>query len=88
LRLENEAADIERAIEMVLAEGWRTADLLRAPHPASTSGPAAAAHSGNGAGLAAAPAGGLRRVTTTEMGALVERALADMMNMRHSYHAV
>jgi 3-isopropylmalate dehydrogenase len=70
LRLESEAADIERAIETVLAEGWRTADLLR------------------GAGQAAAPSYGARRVTTSEMGALVERALADVMNMRYAYHAV
>jgi len=64
LRLESEAADVERAIEMVLAEGWRTSDLLRGAGP------------------------GTRRVSTTEMGALVERALADVMNMRHAYHAV
>lgn len=70
LGLEGEAADIERAIEMVLAEGWRTADLLRS------------------AGQSAAPTYGARRVTTTEMGALAERALADVMNMRYSYHAV
>jgi 3-isopropylmalate dehydrogenase len=70
LRMESEAADIERAIEMVLAEGWRTADLLRT------------------AGQSAAPTYGARRVTTSEMGTLVERALADVMNMRHAYHAV
>lgn len=64
LRLESEAADVERAIEMVLAEGWRTSDLLRGAGP------------------------GARRVSTTEMGALVERALSDVMNMRHAYHAV
>ncbi|HKO03299.1 MAG TPA: 3-isopropylmalate dehydrogenase [Candidatus Acidoferrales bacterium] len=64
LRLENEAADIERAIEIVLAEGWRTPDLLRGAGP------------------------GVRRVSTTEMGTLVERALSDVMNMRHAYHAV
>ena len=29
LRLESEAADVERAIEVVVAEGWRTPDLLR-----------------------------------------------------------
>jgi 3-isopropylmalate dehydrogenase len=63
-RLESEAADVEHAIEMVLSEGWRTADLTR--------------------GVAK----GLRRVTTAEMGALVERALADVMNMRQAYHAV
>jgi len=75
-RLEGEAADIERAIEMVLAEGWRTADLLRAPATAPT------------AGTPAAISTGARRVSTREMGALVERALADVMNMRHAYHAV
>ena len=64
LHLESEADDIERAIEMVLAEGWRTPDLLRGAGP------------------------GVRRVTTTEMGTLVERALSDVMNMRHAYHAV
>jgi 3-isopropylmalate dehydrogenase len=64
LRLENEADDIEHAIEMVLAEGWRTPDLLRGAGP------------------------GARRVSTTEMGTLVERALSDVMNMRHAYHAV
>jgi 3-isopropylmalate dehydrogenase len=64
LGLDGEAADIERAIEMVLAEGWRTQDLLR------------------GAAL------GARRVNTAEMGALVESALSDVMNMRHAYHAV
>jgi 3-isopropylmalate dehydrogenase len=70
LRMESEAADIERAIEMVLAEGWRTADLLRA------------------AGGPSAPTYGARRVTTAEMGALVERAFADVLNMRYAYHAV
>lgn len=64
LRLESEADDIERAIEVVLAEGWRTPDLLRGAGP------------------------GARRVSTTEMGKLVERALSDVMNMRHAYHAV
>jgi len=70
LRREGEAADVENAIREVLAEGWRTADLLR------------------GAGRTPAPSYGSRRVTTAEMGALVERALADVMNMRHAYHAV
>jgi len=64
LGLESEAADIERAIELVLAEGWRTPDLLRGAGPAT------------------------RRVGTTDMGTLVERALSDVMNMRHAYHAV
>jgi 3-isopropylmalate dehydrogenase len=64
LGLEREAADVESAIEMVLAEGWRTPDLLRGSAP------------------------GTRRVTTSEMGTLVERALSDVMNMRYSYHAV
>jgi 3-isopropylmalate dehydrogenase len=64
LGLESEAADVESAIEMVLAEGWRTADLLRGGPP------------------------GARRVGTSEMGALVERALADVMNIRQAYHAV
>ena len=64
LGLESEAADVESAIEMVLAEGWRTVDLLRGSAP------------------------GTRRVGTSEMGALVERALADVMNIRQAYHAV
>jgi len=64
LGLENEAVDLESAIDMVLAEGWRTADLLRG-----------------------SPKGG-RRVGTLEMGTLVERALAEVINMRHAYHAV
>ena len=64
LGMDSEAADIERAIEMVLAEGWRTPDLLR------------------GAGTKVC------RVGTAEMGTLVERALSDVMNMRHAYHAV
>ena len=64
LGLESEAADVESAIEMVLAEGWRTPDILRGSPK------------------------GARRVTTTEMGTLVERALSDVMNMRHAYHAV
>jgi 3-isopropylmalate dehydrogenase len=64
LGLEREAADVESAIEMVLDEGWRTADLLRGAGPEA------------------------RRVSTSEMGALVERALADVMNMRQAYHAV
>lgn len=76
LRLESEAADIERAIEMVLAEGWRTADLLHASSSPRSNG------------NSAENARGLLRVTTAEMGALVERALADVMNMRHAYHAV
>ena len=70
LGLESEAADIERAIELVLAEGWRTSDILR------------------GAGQSGIPTYGARRVTTTEMGTLVEHALADVMNMRQAYHAV
>ncbi|HUK54548.1 MAG TPA: isocitrate/isopropylmalate family dehydrogenase, partial [Candidatus Binatia bacterium] len=70
LDLESEAADIERAIELVLAEGWRTSDILR------------------GAGQSGIPTYGARRVTTTEMGTLVEHALADVMNMRQAYHAV
>ncbi len=37
--------------------------------------------------LRGSPAGA-RRVTTSEMGSLVERALSDVMNMRHAYHAV
>lgn len=64
LGLESEAADVESAIEMVLEEGWRTADLLRGAGP------------------------GVRRVSTSEMGSLVERALSDVMNMRQAYHAV
>jgi 3-isopropylmalate dehydrogenase len=63
-RLESEATDIERAIEMVLAEGWRTADLIRGASK------------------------GTRRVNTAQMGALVEKSLADVMNMRQAYHAV
>ena len=68
LRMEGEAADVERAIELVLAEGWRTSDLVRAA----------------GRTPGALP----RRVSTSEMGSLVERALSDVMNMRHAYHAV
>jgi len=64
LGMENEAADLESAIEMVLAEGWRTPDLVRGS------------------------AAGVRRINTVEMGTLVERALSDVMNMRHAYHAV
>ncbi len=64
LELENEAAGLESAIDMVLAEGWRTADLLRGSPKCA------------------------RRVSTTEMGTLAERALSDVMNMRHAYHAV
>jgi len=33
LGLESEASDIERAIEMVLAAGWRTPDILRGAGP-------------------------------------------------------
>jgi len=64
LGLENEAAIMESAIEMVLEEGWRTPDLLRGSPKCA------------------------RRVSTAEMGTLVERALSDVMNMRHAYHAV
>ena len=64
LGLNNEAAIVESAIDMVLAEGWRTPDILRG-----------------------SPKGACR-VTTAEMGTLVERAVSDVMNMRHAYHAV
>jgi 3-isopropylmalate dehydrogenase len=60
--MEQEARDIDRAIDAVLEAGYRTADIDR-----------------DGSG---------QRVSTTEMGDCIERALADILEQRHAYHAV
>jgi 3-isopropylmalate dehydrogenase len=60
--LEQEAQDIEAAIEMVLNSGYRTPDIDR----------------GQSKYIA----------TTKEMGSLVAESIAEVADMRHSYHAV
>jgi len=59
--LEQEANDIESAIESVLEAGYRTPDIA------------------SGAGFV---------VSTKEIGQLVSEALAEVVDMRHAYHAV
>ncbi len=71
--LEQGARDIEDAIREVLDAGHRTADLL--PHRANC-------------GRAADPGRARRAVSTSEMGALVETAVADVADRRRAYHAV
>lgn len=62
-RLEQEAQDVEQAIQTALAAGYRTPDLER----------------GNAR---------TRSVTTSELGALVVEALAEIADRRFAYHAV
>ena len=59
-KLEQEACDIENAIELVLSQGYRTKDLGQSE----------------------------KTVTTTEMGALIIDALAEVTDRRRAYHAV
>lgn len=59
-KLEQEACDIEDAIEFVLSQGYRTKDLGQTE----------------------------KTVTTTEMGALIIDALAEVTDRRRAYHAV
>jgi 3-isopropylmalate dehydrogenase len=61
-QLENEAADLEAAINQVLDAGYRMPDLVRG--------------------------GKAHVVNTSEMGAMVERAFAGMLDRRFAYHAV
>jgi 3-isopropylmalate dehydrogenase len=60
--LEQEAVDIETAIELVLDAGYRTPDI----------------NDGKSG----------RVVSTSEMGALVAEAVAQMADARYAYHAV
>src|SRR5881394_1792804 len=60
--LDNQAAEIEAAIQEVLDAGYRTPDIAR-----GTDG---------------------QLVSTAEMGQLVTDAVAEIADMRHSYHAV
>jgi len=72
-RLEQAARDIEDAITEVLDAGHRTADLSP----------------GSGrSGDLAQRGRGRRVVSTAEMGALVESAVADVTDRRRAYHAV
>jgi len=73
-----EAAALEEAISHVLQAGHRTADLI----PQDVSAPAQSSH--------AQPAAIKPRhaVSTSEMGALVERAFAALLDRRFAYHAV
>jgi 3-isopropylmalate dehydrogenase len=74
--LEQGAQAIEDAIREVLDKGHRTADLL--PQ-----------HANSGrAGDAGQRGRAKRAVSTTEMGALVESAVADVVDRRRAYHAV
>jgi 3-isopropylmalate dehydrogenase len=61
-QMEQEACDIEQAIELVLEAGYRTADIA-----VETSGYV---------------------VSTAEIGQLVLEAVAEVIDMRHAYHAV
>ncbi len=60
--LEQEASDIEQAIELVLEAGYRTPDIA-----------------GDTSGYV---------VSTAEIGQLVLEAVAEVIDMRHAYHAV
>jgi 3-isopropylmalate dehydrogenase len=60
--LEQEANDIESAIESVLEAGYRTPDIAS-----------------GGSGFV---------ISTKEIGQLVSEALAEIVDMRHAYHAV
>jgi len=72
-RLEQAARDIEDAITEVLDAGHRTADL---------------SPSSGRSGDLAQRGRGKRVVSTAEMGALVESAVADVTDRRRAYHAV
>ncbi|HEY6120898.1 MAG TPA: isocitrate/isopropylmalate family dehydrogenase, partial [Pyrinomonadaceae bacterium] len=61
-RLEQEAKDIEDAIQLVLETGYRTPDIM-----------------GESGGQLA---------TTTEIGQRVSEAIAEVVDLRHAYHAV
>jgi 3-isopropylmalate dehydrogenase len=61
-QLEQEACDIEDAINVVIESGYRTPDIV-----------------GNGMGQMA---------TTSEIGELVSDAFAEVVDLRHAYHAV
>jgi 3-isopropylmalate dehydrogenase len=61
-QLEQEARDIEQAIQLVLETGYRTPDIA-----------------GDGSGQLA---------TTSEIGELVSEAVAEVVDLRHAYHAV
>jgi 3-isopropylmalate dehydrogenase len=60
--MEQEASDIEQAIQQVLEAGYRTPDIA-----GGTTGHIA---------------------TTAEIGELVSEAVAEIVDMRHAYHAV
>ena len=74
--LEQGARDIEDAIREVLDAGHRTADLL--PHRANSGRAADSGQHGRAR----------RAVSTSEMGTLVESAVADVADRRRAYHAV
>jgi 3-isopropylmalate dehydrogenase len=61
-QLEQEATDIEEAIQLVIDAGYRTPDIA----------------GGDSDQLA----------TTTEIGQLVTEAVAEVVDLRHAYHAV
>jgi 3-isopropylmalate dehydrogenase len=61
-QLEQEAKDIEEAIQLVIGAGYRTPDIA-----------------GGGSGQLA---------TTSEIGQLVSEAVAEVVDLRHAYHAV
>ena len=75
-KLEQGAHDIEDAIREVLDKGHRTADLV--PQ-----------HANSGRAGDPGQRGRVRRaISTIEMGALVESAVADVTDRRRAYHAV